>query len=121
MREAYVQLHPDYPPNSTTVWGFNGQVPGPLIRANYGESTLVRYYNELPSVTKPAPDGFGIAEISTHLHNAHTPFESDGNPVDFINSINDPTPLDPFGFKNNHNANSKAGNQILVQLAGAWP
>lgn len=36
MREATVQLHPDYPPNSTIVWGFNGQVPGPLIRANYG-------------------------------------------------------------------------------------
>ena len=50
----------------------------------------------------PAPDGFGIAEIATHLHNAHTPFESDGNPVDFINSINDPTKLDPLGFKDNH-------------------
>ncbi|MGA8196832.1 MAG: multicopper oxidase domain-containing protein [Acetobacteraceae bacterium] len=119
MREANVQLHPDYPPNSTTVWGFNGQVPGPLIRANYGESTLVRYYNDLPSVKLPAPDGFGIAEISTHLHNAHTPFESDGNPVDFINSINDPTPLDPLGFKDNHYPNVYAGYATLGQIAGA--
>jgi Multicopper oxidase len=109
MQEANVQLHPDYPPNSTTIWGFNGQAPGPLIRANYGESTLVRYYNDLPSVKTPAVDGFGIAEISTHLHNAHTPFESDGNPVDFINSIKDPTPLNPLGFKDNHYPNVYAG------------
>ena len=84
-------------------------MPGPLIRANYGELTLVRYYNDLPSVKIPAPGGFGIAEITTHLHNAHTPFESDGNPVDFINSINDPTPLDPLGFKDNHYPNVYAG------------
>jgi FtsP/CotA-like multicopper oxidase with cupredoxin domain len=109
MQQATVQLHPDYPPNSTVVWGFNGQVPGPLIRANYGESTLVRYYNDLPSVRTPAVDGFGIPEITTHLHNAHSPFESDGNPVDFINSINDPTPLDPLGFKDNQYANVYAG------------
>jgi FtsP/CotA-like multicopper oxidase with cupredoxin domain len=109
MREAAVQLHPDYPPNSTIIWGFNGQVPGPLIRANYGESTLVRYYNDLPSVKIPAPGGFGIAEITTHLHNAHTPFESDGNPVDYINSINDPTALNPLGFKDNHYPNVYAG------------
>ena len=85
MKQAEVQIVPDY--GTTTVWGFNGQVPGPLIRANYGQPVLVRYYNDLPSVKKPAPQGFGIAEITTHLHNAHTPFESDGNPVDFINSI----------------------------------
>jgi FtsP/CotA-like multicopper oxidase with cupredoxin domain len=108
MQQAAVQLHPDYP-KSTIVWGFNGQVPGPLIRANYGESTLVRYYNDLPSVKKAAPGGFGIAEIATHLHNAHTPFESDGNPVDFVNSINDPTALDPLGFKDNHYPNVYAG------------
>jgi FtsP/CotA-like multicopper oxidase with cupredoxin domain len=108
MQEATVQLHPDYPAN-TVVWAFNGQVPGPLIRAKYGESTLVRYYNDLPSVKIPAVDGFGISEITTHLHNAHSAFESDGNPVDFINSINDPTPLDPLGFKDNHYANVYAG------------
>ena len=109
MREAAIQLHPDYPPNSTVVWGFNGQVPGPLIRARYGESTLVRYYNDLPTVKTPAVDGFGIAEITTHLHNAHTPFESDGNPVDYINSINDPVALNPLGFKDNHYPNVYAG------------
>ena len=109
LAQTNVQLHPDYPPASTTIWGFNGQAPGPLIRANYGESTLVRYYNELPSVTKPAVDGFGIAEMAIHLHNAHVPFESDGNPVDFVNSVNDPKPLNPDGFKDNHYPNVYAG------------
>jgi FtsP/CotA-like multicopper oxidase with cupredoxin domain len=107
MKQAEVQVHPDY--GTTTIWGFNGQVPGPLIRAKYGEPVLVRYYNDLPSVKKPAPQGFGIAEITTHLHNGHTPFESDGNPVDFINSINDPNTLNPLGFKDNHYPNVYAG------------
>jgi FtsP/CotA-like multicopper oxidase with cupredoxin domain len=109
MQQTPVTLHPDYPDGSTIIWGFNGQAPGPLIRARYGESTLVRYYNELPSVQFPAVDGFGIAEIAPHLHNAHTPFESDGNPVDFVNSIKDPTKLNPFGFKDNHYPNVYAG------------
>jgi len=69
----------------------------------------VRYYNDLPTVKTPAGDGFGIAEITTHLHNAHTPFESDGNPVDYINSINDPVALNPLGFKDNHYPNVYAG------------
>ena len=28
--------------------------------------------------------------MTTHLHNGHTPSESDGNPVNYFNSINDP-------------------------------
>lgn len=104
----HVQLSPDYEP-VTTVWAFNGQVPGPLIRARYGLPALVRYYNDLPSVKIPAPGGFGNARITTHLHNAHTAFESDGNPVDVYNSINDPTPLNPLGFKDNHYLNAYAG------------
>jgi hypothetical protein len=41
---------------------------------------LVRFQNNLPSVK--VPQAFGIAEITTHLHNGHTPFESDGNPIE---------------------------------------
>ena len=65
-------------------------VPGPLIQAKYGEPVLVRFHNNLPSVK--IPQAFGIAEMTTHLHNGHTPSESDGNPVNFFNSINDPQP-----------------------------
>jgi len=113
MHEAQVKLHPNYGP--TTVWGFDGQVPGPIIQARYGEPVLVRYQNNLPSV-KVAQD-FGIAEITTHLHNAHTPTESDGNPVDYFNSSADPGPIDPttgkpinpLGFKDQHYPNVYAG------------
>ena len=49
---------------------------------------MVRFQNNLPSVK--IPQAFGIAEMTTHLHNGHTPSESDGNPVNYFNSINDP-------------------------------
>ena len=111
--ETHLKLHPDYAP--TTVWAFDGQVPGPLIQAKYGEPIMVRFHNHLPSVT--IPQAFGIAEITTHLHNAHTPSESDGNPVNFFNSINDTGPIDPVthqpvnphGFKDQHYPNVLAG------------
>ena len=107
MKEAHVRLHPDYGP--TTIWGFDGRVPGPLIQARYGEPILVRYQNNLPSVK--VPQAFGIAEISTHMHNAHTPFESDGNPIDFFNSSADGTAnsLNPDGFRDQHYPNVYAG------------
>jgi FtsP/CotA-like multicopper oxidase with cupredoxin domain len=116
MQEVAIKLHPSY--EKTTVWGFDGQVPGPNIHANYGEPVLVRFQNSLPSVK--VSQNFGIAEMSTHLHNAHTPTESDGNPVDFFNSINDtgpvtkdtkgaPVPVNPHGFKDQHYPNVHAG------------
>jgi FtsP/CotA-like multicopper oxidase with cupredoxin domain len=105
MQEAPHKFHPDYA--ATTVWGFDGQVPGPNIQARYGEPILVRFHNHLPSVK--VPQNFGIAEISTHLHNAHTPSESDGNPVNYINSINDPNEINPLGFKDQHYPNVYAG------------
>jgi FtsP/CotA-like multicopper oxidase with cupredoxin domain len=119
-RQDTVQVHPSYAP--TTVFGFahadptapdglKTTVPGPLIRANYGEPVLVRFYNDLPSVKLPAPQGFGIAEMTTHLHNGHTPFESDGNPVDFWNSLADGpnNPVNPLGFRDHHYPNVYAG------------
>ena len=103
--ETEIQIHPDYGP--TTFWGFDGRYPGPLIQATYGEPILVRHHNKLPSVT--VAQDFGIAEIATHLHNAHTPTESDGFPVDYINSINDPNTINPLGFKDHHYPNVYAG------------
>jgi FtsP/CotA-like multicopper oxidase with cupredoxin domain len=111
MREDFIQLHPDLPAK-TRFFCFhddsgNPVVPGPLIRAKYGEPVLVRYKNKLPSV-KTAQD-FGIAEMTTHLHNGHTPSESDGNPVNYFNSINDPNAVNPKGFKDQHYPNVLAG------------
>ena len=98
MAETQIKLHPDYSP--TTFWAFDEVVPGPLIKAKYGEPVLVRYKNQLPSVK--VPQNYGIAEMTTHLHNGHTPSESDGNPVNYFNSINDPNAVNPNGFKDQH-------------------
>jgi FtsP/CotA-like multicopper oxidase with cupredoxin domain len=105
MQECKLQVSPDYAP--TTFWGFDSIVPGPLIQAKYGEPVLVRFHNHLPSVK--VPQAYGIAEITTHLHNGHTPSESDGNPVNFFNSTNDPNAVNPHGFKDQHYPNVLAG------------
>ena len=100
LKQGTVRLNDPNPAfGSTTVWGFastvNGDamVPGPLIQATYGEPVLVRYQNNLPSVNTPAPGGFGIAELCIHLHNGHTPTESDGYPMDYFNSSFDQGPI----------------------------
>ena len=70
-----------------TIWGFNGITPGPMIVEHYGVlgspgngSILVRQRNNLPSVN----GGFGLPSVTTHLHNGHTPLESDGFPCFFF-------------------------------------
>src|SRR5215213_3662505 len=70
-----------------TIWGFNGITPGPMIVARYGVlgspgngSILVRQRNNLPSNN----GGFGFPSVTTHLHNGHTPLESDGFPCFFF-------------------------------------
>lgn len=80
-REVAHRFHPDLPPNA--IWGFDGIVPGPTYHARYGEPILVRNFNDLPQDHR----GFGIPQVSTHLHNGHTPSESDGFPTDFYPSV----------------------------------
>ena len=53
--------------------------PAKLIMARYGEPLLLRHYNALP-ISPAANGGFGVNQLSTHLHNAHSPGESDGYP-----------------------------------------
>ncbi|MWG35650.1 multicopper oxidase family protein [Halomarina oriensis] len=43
MLEVEKQVHPDLP--ATTMWGFDGEVPGPVIRARQNERIHVRYDN----------------------------------------------------------------------------
>ncbi|NOU01585.1 MAG: multicopper oxidase domain-containing protein [Gallionella sp.] len=71
--------HPDMPAGSAgqAAWGFDGVVPGPMFRTRYGEPHFTRIHNDLPQKNL----GFGINQISTHMHNLHTPSESDGNPL----------------------------------------
>src|SRR6266404_956354 len=62
------------------IWGFDGISPGPTYHQTYGQPILVRNVNNLPSNN----GGFGINSVTTHLHNNHTPSESDGFPCDFF-------------------------------------
>lgn len=69
------------------IWGYGNAAgetfsPGPTFRARYGQPIVVRIHNNLPAEF-PGNDGFGIPQISTHLHNFHTAPESDGNPILF--------------------------------------
>ena len=86
-RAGFVRMAPadELPPQP--IWGFNGITPGPLIVERYGVlgspkkgSILVRQRNHLPFDN----GGFGLPSVTTHLHNGHTPLESDGFPCSFI-------------------------------------
>jgi FtsP/CotA-like multicopper oxidase with cupredoxin domain len=84
-RQFATSQHPDLP--TQTLWGFDDgtgtRSPGPTYQAFYGRPQLTRNINSLPSITEKNNTGFGMASVSTHLHNAHNPSESDGNPCDF--------------------------------------
>ena len=88
-KAGQVLVSPDLP--AQTLWGFavgtpdmNNPitVPGPLYVAHYGEPIIVRNFNRLPPAGQNG--GFGLPSVTTHLHNGHTPSESDGNPCDFF-------------------------------------
>ena len=67
----------------STIYGFNGQFPGPMINAEYGKPCLVRFDNHLHENPLGLDrQDFGAPDWSflTHLHNGHTAPESDGNP-----------------------------------------
>jgi FtsP/CotA-like multicopper oxidase with cupredoxin domain len=69
MREASVELVPG---PSTTVYSFNGQFPGPTIRARQGRPVVIRQRNRLSVPT------------ATHLHGGHNPRVDDGYPLDTV-------------------------------------
>jgi FtsP/CotA-like multicopper oxidase with cupredoxin domain len=67
----------------STIYGFNGTFPGPMINAQYGHPVLVRFENHLHENPLGLPrQDFGSPNLQflTHLHNGHTAPESDGNP-----------------------------------------
>jgi FtsP/CotA-like multicopper oxidase with cupredoxin domain len=67
----------------STIYGFNGTFPGPMINAEYGKPCLVRFINRLDENPMGLDrQDFGSPDHSflTHLHNGHTAPESDGNP-----------------------------------------
>ncbi|MEI6669452.1 MAG: multicopper oxidase domain-containing protein [Acidobacteriota bacterium] len=74
----------------STIYGFNGTFPGPMINAEYGRPVCVRFENNL-HLNPLGLDrhDFGSPEwgFLTHLHNGHTAPESDGNPNYLMNAL----------------------------------
>jgi FtsP/CotA-like multicopper oxidase with cupredoxin domain len=67
----------------STIYGFNGTFPGPMINVQYGRPVLVRFENHLDENPMNLDrQDFGSPDFLflTHLHNGHTAPESDGNP-----------------------------------------
>ena len=93
-QQAQVSMSPDLP--LQTIWGYDGVSPGPVYHAKYGQPILVRNINNLPANN----GGFGNNTVSTHLHNGHTPSESDGFPCYFDK---------PGQFYDHHYPNVMAG------------
>jgi FtsP/CotA-like multicopper oxidase with cupredoxin domain len=81
------------------VWGFDGSVPGPTLDAHYGEPVLLRIHNDLPPLDDPNIS-FGMPDLITHLHNAHTASASDGGPWDWYAK---------GGFKDHHYTMARPG------------
>jgi FtsP/CotA-like multicopper oxidase with cupredoxin domain len=115
-REFVWQYHPDPPyAQGSWSWGFQANdyapsTPGPTYHARYGEPVLVRRFNDLPPVGH-AHASFAMPSTSSHLHNGHTASESDGNPVDWIDSGE---------FWDHHYANFPAGHDPLQKLTTLW-
>lgn len=77
-RAGLHSFHPELP--SSQIFGYDGTFPGTTIDAWYGQPVLIRYTNDLPVDHV----GFGSTDLVTHLHNFHTPSESDGGPWDWV-------------------------------------
>jgi FtsP/CotA-like multicopper oxidase with cupredoxin domain len=88
------RFHRDLSP--TYLWTFNGRYPAQTFLGIYGVPALVRFRNNLP-IDHPVP---AIPELTIHMHNGHTPSESDGFAGDFFGS---------GLWKDNHYPNVYAG------------
>ncbi len=98
-----------------TLWTFDGSSPGPTYVANYGEPILIRNYNSLPTDN----GGFGLNSVSTHLHNGHTPSESDGFPCDYFAAgqyYDQYYPNQLAGFLSTHQGTNGDINEALSSL-----
>jgi FtsP/CotA-like multicopper oxidase with cupredoxin domain len=120
-RQFATRQHPDLP--TQTIWGFDDgtgtRSPGPTYQAFYGRPQLTRNINSLPSITEKNNTGFGMASVSTHLHNGHTPSESDGNPCDFYTNgrfCDQYYPNVLAGFNSDHQPNG----DINESLSTLW-
>lgn len=85
MEEFLGSVHRDLP--RTTLWGYQGQFPGPTIEAFRDEAVHVTWHNQLPNrhilpVDKSIHGLDRLPEVRTvvHLHGMETKPASDGHP-----------------------------------------
>lgn len=103
MTQTRQKLHRDFP--ATTLWGYEGAVPGPTIAAQVGERVRVKWSNNLPDrhllPVDRTLDGAGpdVPEVRTvaHLHGGHTGPGSDGFPEAWFSPGNAATGMDYTG------------------------
>ena len=101
----------------STIYGFNGQFPGPMIYARYGQPSLVRFENHLhENPLNLDRQDFGAPDWAflTHLHNGHTAPESDGNPH------HRPEAYQPGMFVDNLYLNYPAGGDDREKQSFFW-
>lgn len=99
MREAEQKLHRDLPP--TTIFGYNGQFPGPTIESRKGEPIYVRWQNALPDehilpvdttvYGDTAPYHLDSVWATTHLHGGNVAPEDDGQSMTWFSPDFDET------------------------------
>ena len=89
------------------MFAYNSIVPGPMIQAKYGEPFVVRFNNMMPANHV----GLGVPETATHLHNMHSPAESDGFPGDFVT---------PGNYRDQHYPMIRAGYDASPKTNGDY-
>jgi spore coat protein A len=97
----------------TSIWGYNGQFPGPLIRARQGRTASVHVRNQLTTSTV------------VHLHGGLTPAESDGFPMDLVPPGGERTYVYPNQRRAamlwfHDHAMGATGRNIYMGLAGTY-
>ncbi|MFN0027964.1 MAG: multicopper oxidase family protein [Acidimicrobiales bacterium] len=108
---------------ASTIYGFNGTFPGPRINAEYGKPVLVRFRNELDlNPLNLDRQDFGSPDLRslTHLHNAHTAPESDGNPNYAMNAGPRTTGYQPGEWVDNLYLNWPAGGDEREKQSFFW-
>jgi len=109
----------------STIYGFNGTFPGPMIYGRYGQPSIVRFQNFLADNPLNLDRGnFGDPNLRflTHLHNGHTAPESDGNPY-HLSQGGYPCSTTPGvvgGWCDNLYLNYPAGNDESEKQSTLW-
>jgi FtsP/CotA-like multicopper oxidase with cupredoxin domain len=102
---------------TSTIYGFNGTFPGPMINFEYTRPALVRFENHLDVDNGFVRQDFGAPNYSflTHLHNGHTAAESDGNPAQSFRRF---SPLGRFDHEAAYEPGERVDNLYLGYPAG---